>query len=194
MTMRAGKGTLFDVRLAANDAELAGILELQRANLAPALSAEEVASQGFVTATHSLEILRRMHALAPSVLAVSGGRVIGYALVMLREARAEVPVLAPFFRILDDLEWRGQRLCARAFYVMGQVCVARDFRGQGVFDALYAGHREHYAERFDAIVTEVATRNTRSLRAHARVGFETALTYRDATDEWAVLAWDFSRV
>jgi hypothetical protein len=29
------------------------------------------------------------------------------------------------------------------------------------------------------------------LRAHARVGFETALTYRDATDEWAVLAWDF---
>jgi RimJ/RimL family protein N-acetyltransferase len=37
-------------------------------------------------------------------------------------------------------------------------------------------------------VTEVSTSNTRSLRAHARVGFEVVTTYRDATDEWAVVA------
>jgi RimJ/RimL family protein N-acetyltransferase len=64
-------------------------------------------------------------------------------------------------------------------------------RGSGVFDALYAEHRAQYADRYDLLVTEVATRNTRSMRAHERVGFRTLHTYRDATDEWALIAWDW---
>jgi hypothetical protein len=35
-------------------------------------------------------------------------------------------------------------------------------------------------------------RNARSMRAHARVGFAVVDTYRDATDEWALLRWDWS--
>lgn len=37
-------------------------------------------------------------------------------------------------------------------------------------------------------MTDVALRNTRSLRAHERVGFERLLTYTDATDTWAMIA------
>jgi predicted GNAT superfamily acetyltransferase len=75
------------------------------------------------------------------------------------------------------------------FYVMGQICVASRYRGRGVFDLLYGAHREHLRGRFDSVVTEVATRNPRSLRAHGRVGFEELERYRDATDEWALLIW-----
>ena len=75
---------------------------------------------------------------------------------------------------------------------MGQIAVAPSHRGTGVFDALYAEHRARYQERFDLVVTEVATRNTRSLRAHQRVGFRTVTTYRDATDEWALIAWSWT--
>jgi RimJ/RimL family protein N-acetyltransferase len=41
-------------------------------------------------------------------------------------------------------------------------------------------------------VTEVAARNTRSLRAHARVGFEPLHVYPDATtgEEWHVIGLD----
>ena len=39
-------------------------------------------------------------------------------------------------------------------------------------------------------MTEVSRRNARSLRAHQRVGFETLAEYRDASDDWAVLALD----
>jgi len=70
-----------------------------------------------------------------------------------------------------------------------QILVAPPYRGRGVFDALYRAHRESLRGRFDSVVTEVATRNPRSLRAHRRIGFEELERYRDATDEWVLLIW-----
>ncbi|HVZ32297.1 MAG TPA: GNAT family N-acetyltransferase [Polyangiaceae bacterium] len=179
----------FEIGLVSRPEQLTGILDLQRENLEPALSRADAASQGFVTVVHSRHVLERLHALAPSVIACAGPRVVGYALVMLREARHDVPLLEPLFQLLEGVHFRGVPLAQRRYYLMGQVCVAREYRGRGVFDALYAAHRQHYAEQFDCSVTEVATRNLRSLRAHARVGFETIERYRDAQEEWAVLAW-----
>jgi len=88
---------------------------------------------------------------------------------------------------LDSLGVTRQR-----FYVMGQVCVGKPWRGKGVFDLLYQAHRRHLRARFDCSVTEVAMRNTRSLRAHERVGFTVIDRYRDQTDDWAVIRWDWS--
>jgi L-amino acid N-acyltransferase YncA len=170
-----------------SEAELAGILELQRANLARSLAPAEIASQGFVTVEHTLELLQRMHRLAPSMVARDGPALAGYALVMPIECRSFIPVLQPMFARLDALGFGRRR-----YYVMGQICVARGWRGRGVFDLLYQAHREHLAPAFDSCVTEVATRNTRSMRAHERVGFTVVERYRDATDEWALLEWDLA--
>ena len=72
---------------------------------------------------------------------------------------------------------------------MGQICIADGYRGTGIFDGLYRTMGETYGDRFDLTVTEVADRNGRSLRAHARVGFERLLTYPDATtgEQWHVI-------
>jgi GNAT superfamily N-acetyltransferase len=170
--------------------DLPGIIELQRANLEA--NARDPVGQGFVTVVHTLDVLERMHALAPSVVVRDAhGALAGYALVMLQECEPLVPVLGPMFANLRTLSWRGRPIAELRFYVMGQVCVAEASRGQGVFDALYAGHAAHYGARFDLVITEVAMRNTRSLRAHARVGFETLEVYRDDVDEWGVVAWNF---
>ena len=170
-------------------AELEQILSLQRANLAANVGAEEAGAQGFVTAVHDLETLQRMHALAPSIGARAEHGLAGYALTMRVEARADVPILEPMFQLFETLHWRGRPLPTVRFYVMGQVCVAKPFRGQGVFDALYRGHREHYRDRFELLVTEVSLRNPRSLRAHERVGFEPLHRYRDSVDDWVILGW-----
>jgi len=167
--------------------ELEEILALQQENLARNLTPGEAAAQGFVTVEHDLDLLRRMHAIAPSIVARESGALAGYALVMPVECRSFIPVLEPMFRRLEKLGLFRER-----FYVMGQVCVAAPWRGQGVFDLLYGAHRRHLRERYDSSVTEVATRNTRSLRAHRRVGFTVIDRYRDATDEWALLRWDWS--
>ena len=162
------------VGLARHDQDLQGILALQEASREPT-------PDGFVTVKHNLEILQTMHRIAPSVVAWDEhDQIVAYAITMPQEARQLVPILEPMFQMLETLPIRG------SWYVMGQVAVAPSQRGQGVFDALYHQHRDRYAKRWDQIITEVATRNGRSMRAHQRVGFRTIKTFRDQTDEWAV--------
>ncbi|MDX2086801.1 MAG: GNAT family N-acetyltransferase [Kofleriaceae bacterium] len=171
---------MFSVGLVTSEQDLSGILALQAASRAPT-------ADGFVTVQHTLDILRAMDALAPSVVARdAAGTVVAYAITMPRETRALIPILEPMFQRLEQ-----QLPPTTRFYVMGQIAVAPSHRGSGAFDALYAAHRTHYRERFDLLITEVATRNTRSMRAHERVGFRTLETYRDATDEWALITWDW---
>ena len=173
----------FSVGLAATDADLEGILAVQVANRTPT-------ADGFVTVRHDLDLLRRMHALAPSVVARdAAGTVVGYALVMLREARPWIPVLEPMLARLDALPI-GERtgIADPRWYVMGQVAVAASHRGLGVFDAMYAAHRAHYGDRFDLTITEIAERNPRSMRAHARVGFRTIESYVHDDDAWHIVA------
>lgn len=176
-----------------SEKEVQQILDLQARNLAASLTPETIASQGFVTVKHDPEVLRRMNRAYPSVIAKAGGELAGYCLVMPREFAPQVPILAPMFAMLETLSWQGKSLQDCRWFVMGQVCVAEGFRGQGVFDGMYQKLREVCRRDFDFVVTEVAERNARSLRAHQRVGFETIHTYPDDTtgELWHVIAWRF---
>ncbi|MCP3143634.1 GNAT family N-acetyltransferase [Pyxidicoccus xibeiensis] len=174
-------------------AELEQILVLQKQNLKQELSSEEMSAQGFVTVQHDLTALEQMHALAPSIVAHHGDALAGYALTMPKECRALMPVLVPMFDLFDTLDYRGRPFNDYRYYVMGQICIDKAHRGQGLFEQLYEKHRELYQGRFDFIATEVSVRNLRSMRAHERVGFRTVHTFRDATDEWAVVVWDWTQ-
>lgn len=171
--------------------ELEQILALQQRNLQQNIDQTEIQTQGFVTMIHDVDVLQQMHKLAPSVVAKDGEKLIGYALVMLKECRELFPPLEPMFKNFDHLEYRFRPLNDYRFYVMGQVCIDKQYRRTGLFDQLYQKHKEIYSGQFDFIVTEVSTRNLRSLRAHQRVGFETLNTYCDELDEWSVILWNW---
>ncbi|MCB0533886.1 MAG: GNAT family N-acetyltransferase [Lewinellaceae bacterium] len=172
--------------------EIQQILALQALNHPIALSDTAMQKEGFVTVRHEPNVLRQMNALYPSVIAVDGAQLAGYCLVMLRQFAEAVPVLVPMFNRLESLTWNGKLLRESRWFVMGQVCVALGYRGQGVFDGMYAKLKEHCRADFDFVVTQVAARNARSLRAHERVGFETVEIYPDAAagEIWHVIAMD----
>ena len=172
--------------------ELQQILELQQQNLRQHVDEAQMKSQGFVTIRHDLKILQQMHELAPTVIIKDHDKVVAYALTMLRECRQLIPDLESLFGSLDQLCWNNKPLNDYRFYVMGQVCIARPYRGQGLFDELFRHHKKIYQSKFDLFITEIATRNTRSVRAHERVGFKTIHTHRDELDEWVVVGWDWS--
>lgn len=176
-----------------DDKTIQQILDLQAQNLSAALSPDMIASQGFLTVQHDPVVLLRMNQAYPSVIAKNGALLAGYCLVMLREFAPQVPILAPFFTLLERLSWQGQPLRESRWFVMGQVCVAEAWRGQGVFDGMYQKLRSVCRPDFDFVVTEVAGRNARSLRAHRRMGFETIYTYPDETtgEIWHIIAWRF---
>ena len=175
--------------------EVHQIYELQAANLPSALTPDTMASQGFVTVRHELDVLERMNASAPGIIAKDAGRVVAYALVMPREFAPDVPILQPLFQMLDALSWRGVLLRDQPrWFVMGQICIAEGYRDRGIFDGLYRAMAEEYGDRYDFTITEVAARNTRSLRAHGRAGFQPLHVYRHATtgEEWHVILLDFA--
>lgn len=178
-----------------NADEVRQIHELQAVNLPSVLTPDVMASQGFVTVRHDPAVLQRMNEAAPAIIAKDGDRVVAYALVMPREFASEVPILGPLFEMLDALSWRDALLRDQTrWFVMGQVCVAEGYRGLGIFDGLYRAMAEKYRDRYDFTVTEVAARNTRSLRAHTRAGFRTLKVYPDATtgEKWHVIVLDFT--
>ena len=92
------------------DQELQEILDLQQKNLKNTISEEEGKQQGFVTAEHDFEVLKKMNSPYPHIIAKSGKKVVGYALAMLKEARDSVPVLIPMFEQVDDLKYEGNLL------------------------------------------------------------------------------------
>ena len=171
--------------------ELQQILQLQKENLAQNISEQEINSQGFVTLRHDLATLQIMHELAPSVIVKDGDKLVGYALTMLKECRRLIPDLESMFALLDTLSWKDKSLNSYNYYVMGQVCIAKEYRGKGLFEELYEHHKKIYRSRFDLFITEIATRNHRSLRAHEKVGFKTLYTHSDSLDEWNVVVWDW---
>lgn len=171
--------------------ELQQILTLQAENLHQHLSLEEREAQGFLTLRHDLATLQQMHALSPSVVVKEGNDVVGYALTMAPGCRQLIPELEPMYSVLDTLNWKDRPLSSYRYYVMGQICIGKPYRGKGLFEMLYHYHREVYHSRYDLLITEIATRNHRSLRAHEKVGFRIIHTHRDALDEWAVVGWEF---
>lgn len=174
--------------------EVRQIWDLQGANLPSALTPDTMASQGFVTVRHDLDVLARMNEAAPAIIAKDGDRVVGYALVMPREFATDVPILLPLFQMIETLSWRNLLLRDHPrWFVMGQICIAEGYRGRGIFDGLYRAMAEAYRDGYDFTITEVAARNTRSLRAHARAGFQTLHLYQDpaAGEDWHIIVLDF---
>jgi ribosomal protein S18 acetylase RimI-like enzyme len=176
---------------AQTDNDLRQILALQATNLKSNISEEVKKSQGFVTVCHSWDEIVLLYRSTPQIVAKDGDQVVGYALAMLPSLGKYIPDLKPMFELFAHIPWRGCMLSDSNYYVMGQVCVAEDWRGQGVFEGLYRQHFAIYSPSYDLLVTEVSKSNTRSQRAHERVGFLTILEHQDHVDTWNVVAWEF---
>lgn len=166
------------------------IMALQKVNLPKNISQNEAREQGFVTVDHDMATLRDMNTPYFHSAAWAGETLAGYALVMETRFRHRIPVLVPMFEILDGIPWHGKPLKDWKYFVMGQVCVAKPYRGQGVFSGLFQDMRNRLSNDFDLVVTEISIRNPRSIRAHEKVGFKNIHEYTDPDGEhWVVVGW-----
>lgn len=178
------------------DDDLRGLLALQQRNQVRNLSPDEQREQGFVTLTYTFEQMKRMHEAAPTVIAKVGDEVVAYAITTVPEVRNDVPELSALFDLIDTLPYEGKPLATYPYYVVGQVCVDVRYRGKGLFDALYEHHKLLYQNRYRLFVTDIASRNTRSIRAHERVGFKSVHSFLEPTanEIWEVVVWDWQRL
>jgi hypothetical protein len=184
---------MYTPALAGTEDELKQIAALSRDNLRSVIDEAEKRSQGFLTWEYTENMLAGMTRIAPSVIVKQDEQVVGYALTALKATASVQPELTPMIAHLETLSWKGKPVSTYRYYMMGQICIARAHRGKGVFDLLYGYHRTIFQPRFDLLLTEVSTSNYRSLKAHLNTGFAIIDTHNDHLDEWAVVAWDWSK-
>lgn len=173
--------------------DLKGILELQRQNLKQDLTPEQIKAQGFVTVSHSLDDLEKMHGYEPNIVAKDGDAIAAYVLAMTDQSKNDIPRLVEMYESFDDISYHGKPVSDYHYIVVGQVCVGYDYRGKGLFDECYKAYKDCFKDRYDFAITEIASINLRSMNAHKRIGFEVIHTYTDSSSvEWNVVVWDWN--
>ena len=95
--------------------------------------------QGCVTIQHDLETLQALsQSNGHTIVARTDDRIAGYALATIPQHHRDlVPFLRPIFKEIEAVTLDGQLLRDLNYCVMGQICIAKDFRGRGVFQGLY---------------------------------------------------------
>tara|TARA_R110002051_G_scaffold247426_1_gene306996 strand:- start:2044 stop:2577 length:534 start_codon:yes stop_codon:yes gene_type:complete len=163
--------------------ELEQILALQQANLLTNISPEEKEKEGFITVEHNFNILNQMNEVCPHIIAKDGDTVAGYALCMHPMFADKIEILKPMFKEIDAAVPKDEKYIA-----MGQICVDKNYRNQGIFRRLYNAMKANVQPEFDSIITEVDAKNTRSLQAHYAIGFKELKTYFSDDRDWVLIS------
>jgi hypothetical protein len=167
--------------------ELEQIRTLQLQNSSQNITSEEKLQEGFVTVQHTVALLEQMNTACAHIIAKDEEKVVGFALVMLSSFRNEIEVLIPMFERIDSLIPAG-----KSYVIMGQVCVDKNYRKQGIFRGLYDFYRTQLQQEFDFLITEVAAINLRSMSAHEYIGFKTIDSYDEDSIVWNIMLWDWA--
>ena len=184
---------MYTIELVSQSAQLKQIAELSSLNLRSAVDENTMADQGFLTWEYTVALLEAMHVFAPSVIALYKNEVVGYALTATHAMTEVHTEMKTMLNNLSALTYLGRPINDYRYYMMGQICIAKDHRGKGLFEALYQQHKTAYSNQYDMLLTEVSTSNHRSIRAHEKTGFKTIHTYHDHMDEWNVVVWNWEQ-
>ena len=167
-------------------------MTLQKNNLAVNLTPEEIREQGFVTVVHSYSDLEKMNGIAPHVICKDGDKVVAYLLAMTAASKTTLPVLIPMFDLFEQIFYLNKKVSAYNYIVVGQVCVDKHYRGRGILDACYKTYSNTFKHQYDFAITEIATRNQRSVKAHQRIGFTEIYQYTSPdNEEWSIVVWQW---
>ena len=172
--------------------EIIGIRDLQALNLKQNITAEEAIEQGFLTAAYTIEYLQEMNVSSPSIIAKDGDKVVGYALVATKDIRKGHDLIEGLFDAIDACEYNRKLLRDVNYVVVGQLCVAKEYRGQDLVQKLYGHFRDCLSNEFTYLVTDVAKANVRSLKAHKKRGFQVINELTYGGFGWDIVLWDWN--
>ncbi len=172
--------------------DLECILKLQKSNLSQNLNIDEIQTQGFVTVHHTFDSLKKLNDNEKHVIAKDHDKVIGYVLAMTKYSKFDIPILFSMFNLFDIVLYKDKKISDFNYILVGQVCVDKDYRGQGILDNCYTVYKELYKSKYDFAITIIAHTNSRSLNAHRRIGFDEIYTYYESDKtKWIVVLWDW---
>jgi hypothetical protein len=180
-----------DVR---TEEELRGIQRLLESNLAINVPDEVEDKEGFLTVAYSFEELQKMQDTEPGIIAKENNEVVAYILAMDPAYKSCYPVLKAFFDLFEKINFKGKPVSSWHYLVIGQACIDKRYRGKGVFRKIYAAYNSRFKDKYDFAISEIATRNKRSMNAHSRIGFIPVHEYTGPDGvQWTVVLLDWTK-
>lgn len=167
------------------------ILKLQQVNQRDNLSIEDQSEQGFLYASYSISLLEQMANYSPQLIALHNDKVVGYNLSISLDLVNIMPDLRTMFYAFNHTLYKGHLLGSYTYVIGGQVCVEKAYRGYGLFKLMYKEMKNRLSNQYQLCVTDVSQRNTRSLNAHLKTGFEIAGTYPYDDEIWHTVVWNW---
>ena len=140
-----------------------------------------------------METLQQMHQLAPSIIAKDGDKVAGYVIVTTKESYGQHPLLDSLFDSIDALNFNGSLLKDVKYISIGQLCVAKAYRGMGLVQKMYSYYQECLSSEYQYLITDVAQENPRSIKAHLKTGFQIIHPIEYDGNDWDILLWDWRK-
>ena len=173
--------------------ELNDLKRLQNANLRKLIGEEEAMKEGFVTSEYSIELLKKMHDEHPSIIAKEEDEVVGYIIVTNKAVLGEHEEIDHLFDTVDAMEFNGQLLKNATYILVGQLCVGKSHRGQGLVQAMYNYYKENFSDKYQYLVTDISQANLRSIKAHKKTGFETIGVIEQVGTGWDIVLWNWNK-
>ena len=181
------------LKLVETEQELIGLKQLQTNNLRKLIGEEEAMKEGFVTSEYSIELLGKMHEAHASIIAKDGEEVVGYVIVTDKSVLGEHEEIDHLFHTVDQMSFNGQQLKEVSYILVGQLCVGKSHRGQGLVQAMYNYYKEQFSQQYQYLVTDISQANPRSIKAHKKSGFETIGVIEQVGTGWDIVLWDWRK-
>lgn len=172
--------------------EILQIKSLQTKNIKTNLTDEEQKNEGFLTASYTIEFLTLMNKHYPAILAKDEDQVVGYALVASSAIQGTHELLDDLIQHCDQVVYKGRQLFEVPYAIVGQLCVAKAYRGQRIVQKLYNHFRFCMENRFLCCITDVDQNNPRSLKAHLKSGFEIVGALDYGGSSWDLVLWNWN--
>jgi GNAT superfamily N-acetyltransferase len=135
-----------------------------------------------------------MHVAEPGIIAKENNEVVAYVLAMTPSFRTGFPVLEPLFKLFEKIPYEGKPVSAYHYLVVGQACIDKKYRGKGILKKLYAAYTSRFRGKYDFAITEIATKNLRSMNAHQRIGFKPVHEYTGPDGvQWTIVILDWKK-
>ena len=165
------------------------IIFLQKDSYYNALTEEQKKKEGFVSIIMNQKLLEEANKESGVIVAIKNNDLIGHEISLSTKKAETISLLKPFIKRLEKVNYKNKPVMSYKTVIGGQICVKKEFKGQGIVEEMHKEFIKMLRENYDLIVTEVSNHNPRSLHVCTKkLGFKIIDQYSAEGKDWFILA------
>jgi hypothetical protein len=148
--------------------DYAQIVMMHKENLNTVLTDQEKASGGFLSVPLRAEDFQAMNQEIAVVVASCGKEVVAYHCASSCQYYQSVPLCACMMDRFPHVLYDGKPLVQYTCFVVGPMCIAKNYRGKGIYLQLWQELAKHIPAGLEMGVGPASEANPRALHAHTQ--------------------------